>query len=183
MKKTILIIGLILITLFLLGCTNNDNPINNTPNNNNLNNNTIKCPNAEIGSTIMVNGINYLVVDNGMLNVMNPDEDDYTKICTSNVTNMNGMFSRAESFNQDIGNWDTSNVTNMKYMFYSAKNFNQDIGNWDTSNVTNMRDMFFMVKSFNQDISNWNVSKVVYCSYFSNLSSLVEEYKPAFNNC
>ena len=60
----------------------------------------------------------------------------------ANVTNMQGMFSRATSFNQPIGNWNTENVTNMVSMFYGATSFNQPIGNWNTENVTNMSGMF-----------------------------------------
>ena len=41
---------------------------------------------------------------------------------------MTSMFSVAENFNQDIGDWDVSNVTNISEMFDGAKNFNQDIG-------------------------------------------------------
>ena len=101
----------------------------------------------------------------------------------SNVTNMSGMFSCAENFNQDIGNWDVSNVTSMNSMFSNANSFNQPLNfdtsnvtsmnsmfgfaksfnqplNFDTSNVTDMYGMFYEVENFNQDISNWNVSNV-----------------------
>ena len=61
---------------------------------------------------------------------------------TSNVTDMKGLFYRAESFNQPIGIWDTSNVTDMSDMFAGAESFNQPIGNWNTSKVTNMFSMF-----------------------------------------
>ena len=78
----------------------------------------------------------------------------------SNVTSMKGMFTLAEKFNQDIGNWDVSNVTNMEGMFAGAIKFNQDIGDWDVSNVTNMLGMFFKAKNFNKDIGDWDISNV-----------------------
>ncbi|SHF02777.1 surface protein, partial [Psychroflexus salarius] len=76
------------------------------------------------------------------------------------VTNMDGMFFRASSFNGDITNWDVSNVTTMKEMFREALSFNQPIGNWNTTNVTDMAYMFAFNNAFNQDISGWNVSGV-----------------------
>ena len=79
---------------------------------------------------------------------------------TSNVTDMGGMFYRASSFNQPIGDWNTSNVTNMSGMFAEAVSFNQPIGNWDTSNVTDMKGMFYGASSFEQPIGDWNTSKV-----------------------
>ena len=52
------------------------------------------------------------------------------------------MFNGAESFNQQVGDWDTSMVEDMFRMFQDAKSFNQPIDGWDTSNVTDMDDMF-----------------------------------------
>jgi len=34
------------------------------------------------------------------------------------------MFYYAESFNQELNNWNVSNVTNMEFMFSYSKNFN-----------------------------------------------------------
>jgi surface protein len=78
----------------------------------------------------------------------------------SSVTNTVAMFSRAASFNQDIGSWDVSNVTNMSEMFNYASSFNQDIGSWNVSNVTNMYGIFAFAPAFNQDIGSWNVGNV-----------------------
>jgi surface protein len=80
---------------------------------------------------------------------------------TSNVTDMNSMFSQASSFNQNIGNWNTANVTDMIQMFSLASAFNQPIGNWNTSKVSNMTIMFGGANNFNQDIGNWNTSNVI----------------------
>lgn len=84
---------------------------------------------------------------------------------TSNVENMQGLFSFAKSFNQPIGNWNTSNVKDMSYMFSNAIMFNQPIGNWNTSNVKTMFKMFELAKKFNQPIGNWNTGLVMNMSH------------------
>jgi surface protein len=60
----------------------------------------------------------------------------------------------------DLTNADTSNVTNMERMFFRARSFDQDIGNWDTSHVQDMSWMFWYASSFNQDISAWCVAQI-----------------------
>ncbi|WP_434338214.1 BspA family leucine-rich repeat surface protein [Mycoplasma capricolum] len=84
---------------------------------------------------------------------------------TSNITNMEWMFTGAQKFNQDLSKWDVSKVINMNSMFSHAKKFNQDISKWNTTKVTNMSFMFYGASSFNQDLSNWdtrNLSKNVH---------------------
>ena len=45
----------------------------------------------------------------------------------SNVTNMEGMFFEATSFNQPLNKWNVSKVTSMSGMFYDAESFNQPL--------------------------------------------------------
>ena len=82
----------------------------------------------------------------------NLDSIDLTYFDTSNVTNMQDMFSstgqNSTVFTLDlVDNFDTSNVTDMSWMFNytgsSSTVFTLDLGdNFDTSNVTNMSYMF-----------------------------------------
>jgi len=72
------------------------------------------------------------------------------------------MFSSAEVFNHNIGNWDvSSSVTNMPYTFKGAYAFNQDISGWNVSSVVDMDGMIIFTEVFNQDIGGWNVSSVI----------------------
>ena len=119
---------------------------------------------------------------------------DISEWNTSNVTNMDSMFSLT-NFNQDISNWDTSNVTNMDSMFYCCKFFNSDISKWNTSKVENMSTMFYSCTRFNCDLSKWNTSRVkdmqymfYHCINFnSDLSkwdtSRVENMNSMFEGC
>ena len=96
---------------------------------------------------------------------------------------MNRMFSKTESFNQDISKWDVSNVTNMSQMFENTSNFNQDISNWDVSKVTNMEMMFCNAKLFNCNLINWNIKNVKKHTFIFTASDSfdIKNYCP-FNN-
>ncbi|MCK0159717.1 BspA family leucine-rich repeat surface protein [Allomuricauda sp. F6463D] len=60
----------------------------------------------------------------------------------SQVSDLEGMFYKAESFNGDISGWDVSNVTDTAIMFLHAFSFDQNLGGWDISNVQYMSGMF-----------------------------------------
>ena len=92
--------------------------------------------------------------------------EDINKWNTSSVTNMVDMFEGAKSFNQPLDKWDTSSVTNMRAMFGGATNFNQPLNKWDTSSVTNMSGMFMNATNFNQPLNEWDTSSV------TNMSSM-----------
>ena len=124
------------------------------------NNVTVKCFEAEVGSTATVNGKEYTVVDETILREMVENDEDVSCVCTSKIKDMNSLFENKLLFNQDIGSWDTSKVTDMENMFNLAESFNQDLGSWDTSNVKSMAQMFSNTP-FNYYIGGWNTSNVV----------------------
>ena len=137
---------------------------------------TIKASeNAVIGENYELNGVNYFVVDRDLLFQMIGDEEDVTKVVTSRITDMVGMFVLASTFNQDISSWDVSNVVRMNSMFYGATSFNQDISSWDVSRVEDMGGMFHDT-NFNQDISSWDVSNVnLMAAMFKNASTFDQD--------
>lgn len=92
---------------------------------------------------------------------------------TSGVLDMNGMFSGAVSFNQDISDWDVSNVEDFGGMFSTASSFNNGCAagvttcalSWNTSSVTDTQWMFYQADDFNQDVSGWDLSGVTLANF------------------
>tara|TARA_X000001036_G_scaffold425639_1_gene452066 strand:- start:397 stop:1680 length:1284 start_codon:yes stop_codon:yes gene_type:complete len=161
-----------------------------------------------VGKSYILNKKIYLVVDSAMLYEMVANNEDVTRVVTTYVQNMSGlftnteffnqdvsswdvsnvrdmsmMFSEATSFNQDIGSWDVSNVKDVSMMFSKATSFNQDIGSWDVSNVTNMNQMFSGADAFNQNLGNWNVKNTTECLYFDQNTPIWTKSKPSFVKC
>jgi len=85
---------------------------------------------------------------------------------TSQVTDMEAMFSNAIAFNQPL-DWVTSQVTTMGSMFYDARAFNQPL-TFDTSNVTTMLQMFTGATSFNQSLTFTDTSSVTTMAFMFN---------------
>ncbi|MDC1394452.1 BspA family leucine-rich repeat surface protein [Flavobacteriaceae bacterium] len=115
---------------------------------------------ANVGDKGIIDGVEYTIVNESNLREMVANDEDVTKVVTTKIIYMNGMFYNNKSFNQNISSWDVSNVIDMASMFNGTLAFNKDIGNWDVSNVTNMRRLFTK-STFNVDISNWDVSNVI----------------------
>ena len=93
---------------------------------------------------------------------------DLSRVVTSKVTTMNGLFSYDSDFNQDISSWDTSKVKSMSEMFLNCEKFNSSIGHWNTKSVTAMLSMFQGAKAFNQPIGDWDTSRL------DNISNMFE---------
>ena len=158
MKKLIYLF----LTVLIVGCSGEDSNNNQSSCPIYLDSNgvTIKaCDDANVSDTGVIDGVTYTVVDEAMLRAMVANEEDVSKLATTKVTNMSGLFNSDINFNQPIGNWDVSNVIDMSQMFYTAYNFNRPIGDWDVSNVTTMRYMF-QFTTFNQPIGDWDTSSV-----------------------
>jgi len=119
----------------------------------NTNGITCMCPDAAVGDTGVVNGINYTKRTKEQITDANA-----STTCTSGITDMSELFYQLPNFNSNIASWDVSNVTDMYSMFRESA-FNQDINSWDVSSVTDMSYMF-RESPFNQDISSWDVSNV-----------------------
>src|SRR6056300_842695 len=69
---------------------------------------TCKCPGASTGYSATISGTKYTVVDD--TSIASEITSENYNLCTTNVTNMYGLFEYKNSFNSNIGFWDTSNV-------------------------------------------------------------------------
>ena len=118
---------------------------------------TCVCENVKPGEKGVTNGLEYEAVDDLLIRTRRDEGKDMTRLCTSLVTDLTGLFAN-RTFNQAIGNWDVSNVTKMDLLFQKS-NFNQDISLWNVGRVTSMS-LMFAETPFNKDISGWNVGNV-----------------------
>jgi len=77
---------------------------------------------------------------------MSKDYIDITYLNTSEVTNMNGMFSGFDfgESGMDLSWLNTANVTDMSEMFYNCSSLtNLDLSGWTATKLTNMSSMFY----------------------------------------
>ncbi len=81
--------------------------------------------------------------------------------CTSNVTDMSGMFQYCTDFDQPIGDWDVGKVTDMSNMFEGARMFNQPLNKWDVRQLQRTTTMFRSAAFFNQPLDEWNVAELI----------------------
>ncbi len=155
------------LTVLIFACSSGDDSSdnNNPPANCDVvyldaNGVTIKaCPDGQIGYSGNINGFTYTIVSEQQLrDFIDNDYLDIGRLVTTQVTDMSGLFSEKNNFNQDISSWDVSNVTNMSYMFSGAIIFNQNLSSWSVDNVFN-------------------------CNYFSDNTPQWTLPKPNFTNC
>jgi surface protein len=89
----------------------------------------------------------------------------------SRVADFSDMFSglrnsAAQSFNEDLSQWNVSSATDMSYMFGFTEAFNQDLSSWDVSHVTEMYGMFHSATAFNQDLCSWGQNVIAFDEFF-----------------
>ena len=121
------------------------------------------------GTTGKVQGDNsgkiYTALDNDQLKALkNTSNPDYTSVCTTLVTNMDGLGFTSrffpEQFNQPINSWDVTNVISSRQLFQGSRTFNQPLNYWNFKNNEDMYAMFIDAETFNQDLSGWCVPKI-----------------------
>ena len=81
---------------------------------------------------------------------------------TSQVTDMENMFSSCGVKELDLSNWDTSKVTDMNNMFGGCRKLEKvNVKSFNTKNVKNMNYMFFGCQELRKlDISNFETPKL-----------------------
>ena len=108
---------------------------------------------------------------------MNIIEIDLSNFDTSEVTNMNGMFSECKNIEKiNFGSINTFSVENMGYLFYKCNKLSSiDLSNFVTSNVNNMENRFsYCINLKYLDLSNFDTSNVFNMRYmFSSCQSLI----------
>lgn len=99
---------------------------------------------------------------------------DVSKLDTSNVTNMQGMFGRCSKLtNLDLSNFDTSNVTDMSFMFLSCSSLTSlDISNFTFDKVTSYSNMFGSVPDNCEILVKSQTEKDWITSKFTNLTNV-----------
>lgn len=121
---------------------------------------------SQIKTSTIVDEIAPISTARWFYNCKNINHIDLSKLYTSNVTNMDGMFLACSSLTSlDLSGWNTSNVTDMGGMFTGCSKLTSigDISMWDVSNVTEMSNMFGACRNFTSfNLANWNTPKLVY---------------------
>ncbi len=88
---------------------------------------------------------------------------DFTKLDTSKVTNMQGMFDGTLVDTLDLSTFDTTNVTDMSGMFSNCANLTTlNISSFNTTNVTTMEQMFNTSLYYESDMYglDWSSNKL-----------------------
>lgn len=97
------------------------------------------------------------------------DSMDLSKLDTSDVTDMDHMFSFCCSLHSlDLSHFDTSKVTNMNHMFYKVDIPSINFSHFDTSKVTDMGYMFYGSRFKTLDLTHFDTSKVKTMEYMFN---------------
>jgi surface protein len=150
---------------------------------NNMFNRAIKFNNGEVGTNTGAHPLNWTtsalsgVGIEGMFTNASAFNQDISSFILSNVTSTQWLFEAASVFNRDISTWDVGKVINMQKMFRQAYAFNQDISIWNVSSVKIMDSMFLNASSFNQNLDNWNLK----VSSVTNMGSMFNS-ATIFNN-
>ena len=89
------------------------------------------------------------------------------------------MFRGATSFTgAGLGAWNVARVTDMEGMFQEARSFNEDISGWSTGSVVYFSEMFFNAVNFDQDITGWAAPGTSYSSQcFTGATKWLEKYR------